>query len=128
MKNRSIVRVAVVLAAQVAAVLLLAALLIGLSLASGDTVGAAVYDVAMWGLVPLIGLGCAWAAARLGAPYGIAWIAPPLCQVAAHWLMAGVLPASPGMPMVTLLLGALGAAAGHEQNVRAARTHKGKHR
>ncbi len=118
MKNRML-RVALALAVQEALVLGLASLLIFLSLAMPGTV----YELVMWAAVPLLGLGSAWLCVRMGAPYGMAWIAPPLCQVGAQWLLTGVLPASPGMPMVTLLASAFGAAAGHEQ---ARRMHKGK--
>lgn len=126
MKDSKALRAAAALALQAAAMTALSALWIRLSLGLGAPMGGALYDLSMWGLVPLLGLGSAWACVRLGAPYGIAWILPPPAQVAAQWLLTGLLPASPGMPMVTLLASAFGAAAGYEQLRRCARRHKRK--
>lgn len=121
--SKRVFRGSLAVLAQVMLVLGLATLLIYLTLALEAPLGGTVYGVVMWAVVPLLGLGSAWLCVRMGAPYGIAWIAPPLCQVAAQWLLTGVLPESPGMPMVALLLSAFGAAAGYEQTRR---MHKGK--
>lgn len=87
-------------------------LLLSFSLSAPD--GGFMYDVTMWALVPLIGLASSVAAVRLGLHYMLAWVAPPVCQVLAQLALTGLLPASPGMPMLTLLLSAFGAAAGEE--------------
>lgn len=76
------------------------------------------YDVGMWGLVPLAGAVCAWRGVRRGVSAYLAWILPPCCQTAFHWILLGYPPGSPGMPMVCALLALVASAAAQVLNER----------
>lgn len=91
------------------------------SLSVDAPLSTAMYGATMWALVPLAGALTAFLAVRKGLHYLLAWIAPALLQILIQRLMTGYLPTSPGMPMVTLLLSVVGAAAGEERNKRQAR-------
>ena len=124
MKNNAYLRAALAALGQMAAMTGFCALLIYWGIAVDWPGGGPAYDTVMWALVPVLGFFSAWGAVRIGLFYGLAWIAPPLCQVLAHWLIVGVLPASPGMPMVCLLLAALGGSVGEEQMRRKRKAQK----
>lgn len=89
-----------------------------ISFTQDASVGGVLYDVSMWGLIPLAAGLSSYLAVRLGLHYFLAWIAPPILQIGIHAVLTAILPASPGMPMVTLLICVLGAAAGEERNRR----------
>jgi len=112
------------LALQCALVAALYAALLLVCLTQSPEVGGALYDAGMWTLMPLLGGLSAYVAARLGLHHYLAWIAPPLLQVGIHVLLVGLPPTSPGMPMVTLVVAAFGAAAGEEHARRIARSEK----
>ena len=126
--ERIYLRAALVAAGQLVALSALFAGLIALAMALDVHWGLNVYDWLMWGALPLLGAVGAWAAVRLGLSYWLAWIAPPICQVIGHLAVIGFLPASPGMPMVVLLLAALGGTAGEEQlrRMRPKKTKRGE--
>ena len=118
MKENKVLRGSLVFLGQAVLLTAIGAALIWLCIAP-DLLGGVAYDVVMWGLMPIIGLASALVATRMGLPYGLAWIAPPLCMVLSQWLLMGVLPSSPGMPMVSLVVATFGAATGEELKRRA---------
>lgn len=111
----------IALPVQLALASLLSALLMFLSFSIAAPDGGVLYDVVMWAVIPLIGFALSCLAVRMGLHYYAAWIAPALCQSGAHLLLTALLPSSPGMAMVTLLLSFFGAATGEEWNRREAR-------
>lgn len=80
--------------------------------------GAVVNGIAMFGAVPLLGAVTAYRATRRGLSNYLAWIAPPLCMIAAHEMIWGYF--SDLAPTVICALTALvGAAAGEVRNQQA---------
>jgi len=77
------------------------------------------YALASWIAMPLLGLITAYFVTRRGVNNYIAWIAPPVCQYAAHMLVTTA-PAGIGPTLLTAFLSIVGAAAGFVQNGRTA--------
>ena len=71
----------------------------------------AVYNLAMWALVPIAGAFSAFQAVRRGLLNYAAWIAPPACLCAAHTLIWGYLPHA-GAMLLCAFIALVGAAAG----------------
>jgi len=101
------------LALQALAASLLTALAV-LSLAAGPVAAGPVYELTMWGAVPLSGALTACFAARRGVTGYALFFLPPIFQTAVHWLLLGVPPASVFMPLAAAALSLAGAAAGEE--------------
>lgn len=77
----------------------------------------ALYGVALWLLTPLFGAYTALRAVRRGLLNYAAWIAPPVCQCAAHVLIWGYLPPA-GAMLLCAFVSLVGAAAGEVLNQR----------
>ncbi len=75
------------------------------------------YDVFGYGLLPLLAAALACFAVRKGLHYYLSWLVPAPCFVLTSVLMIGVLP-EPGMALLAVLLGFVGAAWGEERNRR----------
>lgn len=89
----------------------------GLLIAASDLLGAAVYAAASWIGMPLLGAVSAYRATRRGLLNYAAWIAPPVCMGASHWLLYGYPPAT-GPVLLSALISLVGAAAGEVMNQR----------
>ena len=76
------------------------------------------YEIAAWGLMPILGAASAYLAARRGVNNYIAWLAPPASVFFAHYIVTGYTPDGPGPTLVAALLAIVGAAAGHVRNER----------
>ena len=94
---------------------------IALMLAAGtlaalmQLLGAAVSGVAMWVVMPLAGAISAYRATRGGLLNYAAWIAPPVCMTASHWMIWDYLPHA-GSMMLCAFVSLVGAAAGEVMN------------
>ncbi len=74
------------------------------------------YEIAAWGLMPILGAASAYLAARRGVNNYIAWLAPPICVYLAHYIAVGYAPDEAGPTLLAALLAIVGAAAGHVRN------------
>jgi hypothetical protein len=74
--------------------------------------GAAVYGVCQWGLMPLLGGVVSYKITVRGVNNYLAWFIPPLSGIAAHYLAFFYMPLSPGPFLVCALASIVGAAAG----------------
>lgn len=79
--------------------------------------GAVVYGIMAWALMPAAGLFSACRATRAGLLNYAAWIAPPVCMAAANLICWGYLP-SAGPVLLCALISLVGAAAGEVMNQR----------
>ena len=77
----------------------------------------ALYGAALWLLTPLFGAYTALRAGRRGLLNYAAWIAPPVCQCAAHVLSWGYVPPA-GAMLLCAFVSLVGAAAGEVLNQR----------
>ena len=127
-KDRTFLRGLLVFIAQLLALTGFNALLIYIGIAMEANLGARYYDIMMWVTVPVVGFLCAWWATRLGLSHWLSWLAPGIALVLGHLIIVGVLPGSPGMPMVTMLISLIGAATGEEQLRRMSVVQKEKKR
>ena len=75
----------------------------------------ALYGAALWLLMPLLGAYTALRAVRRGLLNYAAWIAPPVCECAAHVLIWGYLPPA-GAMLLCAFVSLIGAAAGEVLN------------
>lgn len=75
----------------------------------------ALYGLALWLLVPLLGALTACRAVLRGLLNYAAWIAPPLCLLAAHTLIWGYVPPA-GAMLLCAFISLIGAAAGEVLN------------
>ena len=75
----------------------------------------ALYGAALWLLMPLLGACTALRAVRRGLLNYAAWIAPPVCECAAHVLIWGYLPPA-GAMLLCAFVSLIGAAAGEVLN------------
>ena len=75
----------------------------------------ALYSTALWLLMPLLGAYTALRAVRRGLLNYAAWIAPPVCECAAHVLIWGYLPPA-GAMLLCAFVSLIGAAAGEVLN------------
>lgn len=89
-------------------VLMLAA---GAVAALAQLLGPAASDVAQWVLMPAVGMMSACRATRHGLLNYAAWIAPPVCMTASHWLIWQYLPHA-GCMILCAFVSLVGAAAG----------------
>lgn len=87
----------------------------GVVAALSEILGAIVYGAISWGALPLVGAFSAYRATRRGLNPYLAWLAPPICAVAAHCLI-WVYPPSPGPVLLCALISLIGAAAGEVRN------------
>ena len=71
-----------------------------------------VYNICMWGLWPVVGLFSAYRVTVRGVNNFLAWIAPPLAGLAAHYLAFFFLPPSAGPFFICALTSVVGAATG----------------
>lgn len=94
---------------------ILAMMILGVLTALMTMLGAVVYGIAAWGLMPLAGMFSACRATRRGLLNYAAWIAPPVCMAAANLLCWGYLP-SAGPVLLCALISLVGAAAGEVLN------------
>jgi len=74
------------------------------------------YAAAVWAILPVIGLLSAYMVTIKGVNNYLAWIAPPLAAVAAHYLAFFYMPSSPGPLLICALCAIVGAAAGDVKN------------
>lgn len=89
-------------------------LLAGAALALTQLLGAA-SGIAFWGAMPLIGGVSAYRATRRGLLNYAAWLAPPVCMTASHWLIWSY-PPDPGPALLCAFVSLVGAAAGEVKN------------
>ena len=75
----------------------------------------ALYSAALWLLMPLLGAYTALRAVCRGLLNYAAWIAPPVCECAAHVLIWGYLPPA-GAMLLCAFVSLIGAAAGEVLN------------
>ena len=92
-----------------------AMLITGALLALTQLLGAVASGIALWGAMPLIGGVCAYRATRRGLLNYAAWLAPPVCMTASHWLLWSY-PPDPGPAMLCAFVSLVGAAAGEVMN------------
>lgn len=108
-----------------AAMTVLTAALVGASLFLPSPAAGYLYSAGMWALAPLAGGAAAFLSTRAGLSNYAAWAVPPVCQVAAHWLLLGYPPSSAGMPLVTAAVCLVAAATAQVLNERQTKTKKG---
>ena len=75
-----------------------------------DLLSPAVYGVLSWAGLPLLGAASAYRATRRGLLNYAAWIAPPVCAGASHWLLYGYPPEAAPV-LLCALVSLVGAAA-----------------
>lgn len=92
----------------------------GLAVAAVDLLSPAVYGALSWAGLPLLGAASAYRATRRGLLNYAAWIAPPVCAGASHWLLYGYPPEAAPV-LLCALVSLVGAAAGEVQNQRSPR-------
>ena len=80
-----------------------------------EPLGALIYGIIIWAIVPLLGAVSAYRATRRGLNNYLAWLAPPICTVAVHALVWVYLP-EPGPALLCALVSLIGAAAGEVAN------------
>ena len=71
-----------------------------------------VYDICAWGVWPLLGLISSYMVTVRGVNNFLAWIAPPMAGLAAHYLAFFFMPDTAGPFFVCALTSIIGAAAG----------------
>lgn len=81
------------------------------------------YDILLWGMVPLAGLLTAYRAVKRGLLNYAAWIAPPVCLYFSHLIVWGFAP-SAGAALLSAFVSLIGAAAGE---VSVQRSQRSKH-
>ena len=75
-------------------------------------VGAPLYEVGVWALVPAFGAASAYLVTVMGLNNYAAWLMPPLMAVLGHYLAFFYLPASAGPTFLCAVLSVIGAATG----------------
>lgn len=115
----------IVLVMQFAACALIYGLLLLVSLSLDGGSGFFFYDLICWGLMPLMGLGAALLVTLHGLNPYLAWFAPGISEIIVFFGLTGLLPSSPGMPMLTMLMGLVGAASGEVLRGRKSRAQEG---
>lgn len=70
------------------------------------------YSVCAWALWPIMGLASAYMVTIRGINNYLAWLAPPLAGILAHYLAFFYLPTSAGPILICALCSIIGAAAG----------------
>lgn len=83
----------------------------------------ALYGVLIWGVVPLSGALTACHAVRRGLLNYAAWIAPPVCMYAAHYLLWRFAP-SAGAALLCAFISLVGSAAGEVLRQRDRQNHR----
>ena len=82
---------------------------------------ACIYDILLWGMIPLAGLFTAYRAVRRGLLNYAAWIAPPVCLYTSNIILWGFAPPA-GAALLSAFTSLVGAAAGEVVNQRDKRT------
>lgn len=82
---------------------------------------AVIYNILLWGVVPLAGLFTAYRAVKRGLLNYAAWIAPPVCLYASHLLVWHYSPPA-GAALLCAFVSLVGAAAGEVKMQRDKRT------
>ena len=82
-----------------------------------------IYDILLWGALPLAGMFTACQAVKRGLLNYAAWIAPPVCLYIAHMLIWGFSPPA-GAALLCAFASLIGAAAGEVINQRNKRTKR----
>lgn len=71
-----------------------------------------VYNICIWGVWPVLGIFSAYMVTVRGVNNFLAWIAPPLAGLAAHYAAFFYMPESAGPFFICAFLSVVGAAAG----------------
>lgn len=79
--------------------------------------GAVIYGIMAWIAMPTAGAASAYRATRRGLNNYAAWIAPPICMAAVHWLL-WTYPPGFGPVLLCAFVSLVGAAAGEVMNQR----------